>query len=103
MGRPGHYQQPEQEDQYKAFSLRTSNPHWVAGWGEGFLIPSLGADDDDEEEAAVAAGVGAVIPLPVVLGEETFFLNWKRKLSSSSSVAEVTALSDLGVPKRVRG
>ena len=60
-------------------------------------------DDDDEEEAAVAAGVGAVVPLPVVPGEEAFFLNWKRKLSSSSSAAEVTALSDLGVPKSVRG
>ena len=66
-------------------------------------MPGFGADDDDEEEAAVAAGVGADKPLPVVPGEEAFFLKWKRKFSSSSSAAEVTAFSDLGVPKRMRG
>ena len=55
----------------------------------------------DDEEAVVAAGVGAVEPLPAMPLEEVFFfLNWNRKLSSSSSV---TALSELGVPKSVHG
>ena len=66
-------------------------------WIGARLPPLAEAPGDVEDEEVVAVSVGAVQGAPAMLVERVFFfLNWKRKLSSSSSAR---ALSELGVPK----